>query len=208
MQLRRMRKKPRHSWAREVAENGGMSRKLGGFWLLVHPSLSFLGNYNELHGDSLCDFQIVFHWFPTKQAKDHVHQFQEHRPRQSKAYWMLSRNAKMRGQGSTMSADLRISNSQMANDRLRKRIAKCSITPWRTMNLFWDCSRSFPPLFVAGQAEVAEFSWVPSCEGRVHHHDNIAKMAGVLDRVARASWKCGGQGLQQQIPGRYLMVAG
>jgi len=36
--------------------------------------------------------------------------------RQSKAYWMQSRNAKMRGQGSTMSVDLKISNSQMTND--------------------------------------------------------------------------------------------
>ena len=69
----------------------------------------------------LCQFQIktgkAVPWFPAKPAKDHVHQFKSIGIlRQSKAYWMQSRNAKMRGQGSIMSVDLKISNSQMTND--------------------------------------------------------------------------------------------
>ena len=45
--------------------------------------------------------------------------------------------------------------------------------------LIWDCSRSFPPLFVAGQAELVEFIWVPlSCECRAHHRDSIAFQDG------------------------------
>ena len=208
----------------ECGRNQGTSPGLGRWvwqkWGMSRSFLFFLGywpiqvwsiwwNYMELQcymfwDNMLCQFQIktgkAVPWFPAKPAKDHVHQFQEHRHPEAKQS-ILDALKECQDERARKHHECWPEDFQFANDkRWRKRIARCPTAPWhtmRSMSLFEIAPGHFLHYLSLDRLNWLssfEFHWVVSAE-LIIVTASLFKMVGVLDRVARASWKCGGEGL-------------